>query len=141
MLMRRDSRTVAGRGVHAHHAGAHVPLLDVLRLVRNTPVDQRSGALIATVVDKSLARRGRMVTLGGAGKSFQVSAFDLLYKEQVVLGSRYVTRREILETFDLVARGEIWPVVSDVRPWTEAEAVHERVERGAIVGRAALLIG
>ena len=89
---------------------------------------------------KSLARRGRMVTLGGAGKSFQVSAFDLLYKEQVVLGSRYVTRREILETFDLVARGEIWPLVSDIRPWTEAEAVHERVERGEVIGRAALLI-
>jgi D-arabinose 1-dehydrogenase-like Zn-dependent alcohol dehydrogenase len=90
---------------------------------------------------KALARRGRMVTLGGAGKSFQVSAFDMLYKEQALLGSRYVTRHEILETFDLVARGEIWPVVSDVRPWTEAEAVHERVERGAVVGRAALLIG
>ncbi len=90
---------------------------------------------------KALARRGRMVTLGGAGKSFQVSAFDMLYKEQALLGSRYVTRREILETFDLVARGEIWPLVSDIRPWTEAEAVHARVERGEVIGRAALLIG
>ena len=89
---------------------------------------------------KSLARRGRMVTLGGAGKSFQVSAFDMLYKEQALLGSRYVTRREILETFDLVARGEIWPIVTDIRPWTEAEAVHARVERGEVIGRAALLI-
>ena len=73
-------------------------------------------------------------------KSFQVSAFDMLYKEQSLLGSRYVTRREILETFDLVARGEIWPMVSDIRPWTEAEAVHARVERGEVIGRAALLI-
>ena len=89
---------------------------------------------------KALARRGRMVTLGGAGKSFQVSAFDMLYKEQALLGSRYVTRREVLETFDLVTRGEIWPIVSDKRPWTEAEAVHERVERGEVIGRAALLI-
>lgn len=90
---------------------------------------------------KALGRRGRMVTLGGAGKSFQASAFDLLYKEQALLGSRYVTREEILETFDLVARGEIWPLVSDIRPWTEAEAVHARVERGEVIGRAALLIG
>ena len=81
-----------------------------------------------------------MVTLGGAGKAFQVSASDMLYKEQSLLGSRYVTRREILETFDLVARGEIWPLVSDIRPWTEAEAVHKRVERGEVIGRAALLI-
>jgi D-arabinose 1-dehydrogenase-like Zn-dependent alcohol dehydrogenase len=90
---------------------------------------------------KALARRGRLVTLGGAGKSFELSSFDLLYKEQAVLGSRYVTRSEILETFDLVARGEIWPLVSDIRPWTEAEALHARVERGEVIGRAALLIG
>lgn len=90
---------------------------------------------------KALGRRGRMVTLGGAGKSFQASAFDLLYKEQALLGSRYVTRVEILETFDLVARGDVWPLVSDIRPWTEAEAVHTRVERGEVIGRAALLIG
>jgi D-arabinose 1-dehydrogenase-like Zn-dependent alcohol dehydrogenase len=89
---------------------------------------------------KALARRGRLVTLGGAGKSFELSSFDLLYKEQAVLGSRYVTRSEILETFDLVARGEIWPLVSDIRPWAEAEALHERVERGEVIGRAALLI-
>lgn len=89
---------------------------------------------------KALARRGRLVTLGGAGKSFQVSAFDMLYKEQALLGSRYVTRVEVLETFDLVARGEIWPLVSDIRPWAEAEALHARVERGEVIGRAALLI-
>jgi D-arabinose 1-dehydrogenase-like Zn-dependent alcohol dehydrogenase len=89
---------------------------------------------------KALARRGRLVTLGGAGKSFELSSFDLLYKEQAVLGSRYVTRSEILETFDLVARGEVWPLVSDIRPWAEAEALHERVERGEVIGRAALLI-
>jgi D-arabinose 1-dehydrogenase-like Zn-dependent alcohol dehydrogenase len=89
---------------------------------------------------KALGRRGRLVTLGGAGKSFQVSSFDLLYKEQAVLGSRYVTRREILETFDLVARGELWPLVTDIRSWTEAEAVHARVERGEVIGRAAILI-
>ena len=89
---------------------------------------------------KALGRRGRLVTLGGAGKSFQVSAFDMLYKEQALLGSRYVTRVEVLETFDLVARGEVWPLVSDIRPWTEAEAVHARVERGEVIGRAALII-
>jgi alcohol dehydrogenase, propanol-preferring len=90
---------------------------------------------------KALGRRGRLVTLGGAGQSFQASAFDLLYKEQALLGSRYVTRSEILDTFDIVRRGEVWPLVSDVRPWTEAEALHERVERGEVIGRAAMLIG
>jgi propanol-preferring alcohol dehydrogenase len=89
---------------------------------------------------KALGRRGRLVTLGGAGQRFQVSALDLLLKEQDLLGSRYVTRSEILETLDLVARGEVWPIVTEIRPLEEAEALHERVERGQVIGRAALLI-
>jgi D-arabinose 1-dehydrogenase-like Zn-dependent alcohol dehydrogenase len=90
---------------------------------------------------KALGRRGRLVTLGGAGQPFQLAARDLLLKEQEILGSRYGTRREILETFDLVARGEVWPLVTEIRPLAEAEAVHERVERGEVTGRAALMIG
>ncbi len=104
-------------------------------------IDYVSATSTLEAAAKALGRRGRLVTLGGAGKSFQASGFDLLYKEQSLLGSRYVTRTEILETFDLVARGEVWPLVSDIRPWTEAEAVHARVERGEVIGRAALLIG
>lgn len=104
-------------------------------------IDYVSSAATLEAAAKALGRRGRLVTLGGAGQPFQVSARDLLYKEQEILGSRYVTRREILETFDLVARGEVWPLVTDIRPLAEAEALHERVERGEVIGRAALLIG
>lgn len=89
----------------------------------------------------ALGRRGRLVTLGGAGQPFKASALDLLLKEQDLLGSRYVTRSEILETLDLVARGELWPLVSEICPLEQAEALHERVERGEVTGRAALLIG
>ena len=89
---------------------------------------------------KALGRRGRLVTLGGAGQPFRASSLDMLLKEQDLLGSRYVTRVEVLETLDLVARREVWPVVTDVRPLAEAEALHERLERGGITGRAALLI-
>jgi D-arabinose 1-dehydrogenase-like Zn-dependent alcohol dehydrogenase len=104
-------------------------------------VDYVSVAATLEAAAKALGRRGRLVTLGGAGKSFQLSASDLLYKEQAVLGSRYVTRSEILDTFDLVARGEVWPMVTDIRPLAEAEALHQRVERGEVIGRAAVLIG
>jgi D-arabinose 1-dehydrogenase-like Zn-dependent alcohol dehydrogenase len=104
-------------------------------------IDYVSSAATLEAGAKALGRRGRLVTLGGAGQPFRASARDLLYKEQEILGSRYVTRREILETFDLVARGEVWPLVTDIRPLAEAEALHERVERGEVIGRAALLIG
>jgi propanol-preferring alcohol dehydrogenase len=89
---------------------------------------------------KALRRRGRLVTLGGAGQPFQVSAKDMLDKELELLGSRYVTRSEILDCLDLVARGEVFPLVTEVRPLAEAEALHERVERGEVIGRAALRI-
>ena len=69
-----------------------------------------------------------------------LAARELLLKEQVVLGSRYVTRVEILETCDLVARGEVWPLVTDLRPLQEAEALHELVERGQVTGRAVLRV-
>jgi len=65
---------------------------------------------------------------------------EMLLKEQDLLGSRYVARSEILETLDLVARREVWPIVTEIRPLEEAEALHERVERGLVTGRAALLI-
>ncbi len=89
---------------------------------------------------KALGRQGRLITLGGAGQSFEASSLEMLLKEQDLLGSRYVTRSEILETLELVARGEVWPLVTDVRPLAEAEALHERIENGEVVGRAALRI-
>ena len=89
---------------------------------------------------KALGRRGRLVILGGAAQPFQVTARDMLTKEQAVLGSRYVTRTEILEACDLVARGEVWPLVTDIRPLQAAEALHELVERGQVTGRAVLRV-
>ena len=89
---------------------------------------------------KALGRHGRLVTLGGSGQSFPASAMDMLNKELDLMGSRYVTRAEILQTCAIVARGEVWPLVTEVRPLEEAEAVHARVERGDVIGRAALRI-
>lgn len=115
-------------------------------------LDLTSGAGVDVVIDyvsaastleagaRALGRHGRLVTLGGAGQPFRVSAREMLYKEQDLLGSRYVTRTEILETCDIVARGEVWPLVTDIRPLEQAEAVHERLERGEVTGRAALRI-
>jgi propanol-preferring alcohol dehydrogenase len=104
-------------------------------------VDYVSATSTLEAAAKALGRRGRMVTLGGAGQPFQASAMDMLHKEQELLGSRYVTRSEILETLDIVARGEVWPLVTELRPLQEAEAVHALVEAGEVTGRAALRIG
>jgi propanol-preferring alcohol dehydrogenase len=89
---------------------------------------------------QALGRCGRLVTLGGSGQKFQAASAQLLNNEQELLGSRYVTRSEILDALDLVARGEVLPLVTVLRPLEQAEAVHELVERGEVIGRAALRI-
>ena len=115
-------------------------------------LDLTKGAGVDVVVDyvcttatleagaRALGKRGRLVVLGGAAKPFQAIGLDMLVKEQALLGSRYVTRAEILATLDLVARGDIWPLVTLKRPLAEAEAVHELVERGEVTGRAVLRV-
>ncbi len=89
---------------------------------------------------RALGKHGRLVTLGGASDSFSVDAALLLSNEIDVLGSRYVTRLDILQTYDLMMRDEVWPIVTEIRPMEEAETIHEMVERGEVTGRAALLI-
>lgn len=89
---------------------------------------------------QSLGPSGRLVTLGGAGQEFTANATTMLFKEQDLLGSKYATKQEVMETLQLVARGEVWPLVTEIRPMAEAEAVHELVEKGAVTGRAALLV-
>jgi propanol-preferring alcohol dehydrogenase len=89
----------------------------------------------------ALGRGGRLVTLGGsAGGTVSVPGRDLLSKELMVMGSRYATKQEVIDALDLVARGDIWPLVTDVRPMAEAEALHQSVEKGEITGRAAILM-
>ena len=116
----------------------------LLELTRGEGVDVAIDYVSSTSTleagSKALGRRGRLVILGGAAQRFEVPSRELLLKEQDILGSRYVTRSEILETLDLVARGEVWPLVTEIRPLEEAEALHERLERGTVTGRAALLI-
>jgi propanol-preferring alcohol dehydrogenase len=127
--------------VDASGGGVAQALLDLTRGEGvDVAIDYVSSASTLEAGAKALGRRGRLVTLGGAGQPFRASALDMLMKEQDLLGSRYVTRSEILETLDLVARGEVWPIVTEIRPLEEAEALHERVERGQVTGRAALLM-
>jgi propanol-preferring alcohol dehydrogenase len=89
----------------------------------------------------ALGKGGRLVTLGGsAGGTVSVPGRDLLSKELMVMGSRYATRQEVIDALDLVARGDVWPLVTDIRPMAEAEALHQSVEKGEITGRAAIRI-
>lgn len=131
----------AGEVVDASAGDAAQALLDLTHGKGvDVAIDYVSTTATLEAAAKALGKHGRLVTLGGAGQPFRACSHQMLLKEQDLLGSRYVTRSDILETLDLVARGEVWPIVTDIRPLADAEALHERVERGKVTGRAALLI-
>lgn len=88
----------------------------------------------------SLGKGGRLVTLGGSGKPFNVDPARVLRNEIEILGSRYATRQEVMDTLELVARGEFSALVTDKARLAEAEALHQRLEKELIVGRAALVM-
>lgn len=84
---------------------------------------------------------GRFVTLGGAGQPFQVPASQMLTKELELLGSRYCSRQEVIDSLEICARGDVWPLVTETYSLAEAEIVHQRLDQGLVTGRAALIIG
>jgi len=119
-------------------------LVEILRDLTGGGVDVSidyvsSTSTVETAI-AALGPHGRMVTLGGAGEDFKANAKTLLLQEQSILGSRYVTRSEIIETLELCARREIWPLVSLIKSLDDVEEVHELVEQGKVTGRAAILV-
>ena len=89
---------------------------------------------------KALGRGGRMVTLGGSGHVFEAHAHQMLEKELVLMGSRYATKQEVIESLELCGRGDVWPLVTETADMAGADALHERVEAGLVTGRAAIMI-
>ena len=89
---------------------------------------------------KSLGVGGRLVTLGGAGQDFEVNAMSFLAGEREVLGSRFCTRGELAAALELAGRGEVRPLVTEVRPMEEANELHDLVEAGDVTGRAVIRV-
>jgi len=84
---------------------------------------------------------GRLVLLAGNGGRFDADGPLIMRREIEVMGSRYATKQEVIESLELVARGELWPLVTEQVPLAEAEAIHRKLETGSVTGRAALLTG
>ena len=90
----------------------------------------------------ALGKGGRLVTLGGhSPEPFRASAARMLNGELELMGSRSFTKQEIIESLELCARREVWPLVTETYRLEEAEKVHERLEKGLITGRAAIVMG
>ena len=88
---------------------------------------------------KSLALGGRLVVLTTfRGVEVPMSPRDVVLRELTVLGSRYASKAELIESADLVASGKIHPVVSHVVAPADVETVHRELRDGTLVGRGAV---
>lgn len=92
----------------------------------------------------ALVRKGgRIVQVGyttdaGHYPTFPTDKLALL--EVSIIGSRYITRPELARAIDLVARGIVRPVISEVMDLSEANTALDRVRADAAVGRIVLKV-
>jgi D-arabinose 1-dehydrogenase-like Zn-dependent alcohol dehydrogenase len=88
---------------------------------------------------KAMGKGARMVIVGShTGTELSIRPQMMISNEWEILGSRNVTKRELQEVVELVAAKRIQPVVTEVHPLEEAEAVHARLRQRGIIGRVAL---
>ena len=86
-----------------------------------------------------LGNGGRLVTLGGSGEFFNIDSGNMLLKEIEVIGSRYCSKQEVIDSLNLVSNGLITPLVTEkVSPY-QANDLHESIEKGNVIGRAGII--
>jgi len=88
---------------------------------------------------QSLNKGGRLMLLAGQGRGFHADR-TIQRNELEIMGSRYATRQEVIDSLALVARGDVWPMVNLKVPMAEAESVHQKLDKGLVTGRAALMM-
>lgn len=86
----------------------------------------------------SLARAGRAVVIGGQPGTVSVTPMNLVLTEKIVTGSRHSTRAELMETFDVMARGLIKPVIGRRVHFTQVESVFQDLAAERLIARGAL---
>ena len=102
-------------------------------------VNPVGSALFGSCVS-SLAQFGRMVVLGEiAGRSARFNLAELLFRDAMILGSTGASPRHIHTATEMVAGGEISPVVSQQFAFEEAAEAMEVMRTATTFGRIALI--
>ena len=86
-----------------------------------------------------LGSGGRLVTLGGSGEFFNIDSGNMLLKEIEIIGSRYCSKQEVIDSLNLVSRGLVTPLVTEKISPYQANDLHERIEKGNVIGRAGII--
>jgi acryloyl-coenzyme A reductase len=90
-------------------------------------------------VRRSMADCGRIVLVGQVtGDFLSINPAQLFLRNISILSAKGVSRAQLADALDLVARRQITPIVEDVRRLEDAAEVHRIVEAGAATGRLVL---
>lgn len=94
---------------------------------------------------RSLDRGGRLVCMAvghtDPGEAIlAVSPWYIVANELVLTGSRCITKQELVESIEVVRRGQIKPVITRTFSLEEVEDAHKLLAEGKIFGRAMLVM-
>jgi acryloyl-coenzyme A reductase len=114
----------------------------VRRLTEGRGVDaaiDNVGSPVFDAVRRSMADGGRIVLVGQlTGEFMKVNPAQLFLRNISILSAKGVSRTQLSDALDLVARGRIKPVVGRVFPLQGAAEAHRLVEAGLSTGRLVL---
>jgi zinc-binding alcohol dehydrogenase/oxidoreductase len=84
---------------------------------------------------------GRIVVCGATtGPNPPAALQRVWWKQLSILGSSMGTPEDFKHVYDLIAAGKVRPIVDEVFPLADARAAHERLEKGAQLGKIVLSI-
>ena len=75
----------------------------------------------------------------GSGEFFNVDSGNMLLKEIELIGSRYCSKQEVIDSLDLVSRNLISPLVTEKIKPNQANDLHDKIEKGDVIGRAGII--
>jgi acryloyl-coenzyme A reductase len=115
---------------------------EVRRLTSGRGVDvaiDNVGSPVFESVRRSMADGGRIVLVGQVtGDFISINPAQLFLRNVSILSAKGVSRAQLADALDLVARRRIRPVVEDVCRLEDAADAHRRVEAGLSSGRLVL---
>jgi D-arabinose 1-dehydrogenase-like Zn-dependent alcohol dehydrogenase len=87
-----------------------------------------------------LATGGRLVVLTTfPDVDFAVSPRDLVLAQGEIIGSRYASRHEVVQSARLVAEGRVRPVIGARARIDDVHEIHDALHEGRLLGRGALV--
>jgi D-arabinose 1-dehydrogenase-like Zn-dependent alcohol dehydrogenase len=115
---------------------------EVRRLTNGRGVDvaiDNVGSPVFESVRRSMADDGRIVLVGQVtGDFISINPAQLFLRNVSILSAKGVSRAQLGDALDLVARRRIRPVIEDVCRLEDAADAHRRVEAGLSSGRLVL---